>query len=155
MTTQTDATNQAIADSMNETDTINHVDEIEAVIGTMALDQKVMAGESDGSHVWKFHYGSVEVFVQLTGTTDEDTLTVWSPVLKLPAKDEAKLMQKLLEMNWMTTYESHFAIFNNQVVIVATRTVADLSPGEMSRLITIVATLADDNDDALQAEFGN
>jgi len=28
------------------------------------------------------------VFVQLTGLADEDTFTVWSSVLKLPANDE-------------------------------------------------------------------
>ncbi|MBD2018715.1 YbjN domain-containing protein, partial [Leptolyngbya sp. FACHB-36] len=33
-------------------------------------------------------------------------------------------------------------------------TLADLSPSEISRAITIVATLADDNDDALQSQFG-
>ncbi|MHC5830160.1 MAG: YbjN domain-containing protein, partial [Nostoc sp.] len=31
---------------------------------------------------------------------------------------------------------------------------AELSPGEVSRLITIVATIADNNDEALQSEFG-
>jgi hypothetical protein len=32
--------------------------------------------------------------------------------------------------------------------------VADLSPQEISRTITIVATIADENDDALQAKYG-
>jgi len=94
------------------------------------------------------------VFVKLTGETDDDTFTVWSYVLKLPAKNELQLMRKLLEMNWLYTMESHFAIVDEQIVVVASRTVAELSPGEISRAITIVATLADDNDDALQAEFG-
>jgi hypothetical protein len=31
--------------------------------------------------------------------------------------------------------------------------VADLNPGEISRTITVVATIADDNDDDLIAEF--
>ena len=48
---------------------------------------------------------------------------------------------------------SQFAVFDDQVVVVATRTVAELSPGEISRLITVVATIADDHDDALQSEF--
>lgn len=74
--------------------------------------------------------------------------------MKLPAKNEPELMRRLLEMNWLSTMESHFAIVDNQIVVVATRTVAELSPGEISRAVTIVATLADDNDEPLVEEFG-
>jgi len=56
-----------------------------------------MVSQTEASYVWKFRYGSVEVFVQLTGLADEDTFTVWSSVLKLPAKDEARLMRRLLK----------------------------------------------------------
>lgn len=132
---------------------LSYIEEIETVIASMAEDQKVMVADNAAGHLWKFKYGSVEVYVKLSGETDDDTLTVWSYVLKLPAKNESELMRRLLEMNWLSTMESHFAIVDNQIVIVATRTVAELSPGEISRAITIVATLADDNDEAL-AEFG-
>jgi ribosome biogenesis SPOUT family RNA methylase Rps3 len=91
--------------------------------------------------------------VQLTGITDDDTFTVWSPVLDLPVQNQVELMEKLMQMNWLTTFESRFAIFNNQIVVVATRAVANLSPEEISRSITIVATIADDYDEALLAEF--
>lgn len=142
----------ALTDNMNE---IDCVQEIELVIASLAEDQKAMVGQSEAGHVWKFEYGSVQVFVQLTGLTEEDTLTVWSPVLKLPAKNEGALMRRLLEMNWSNTLEARFGIFNNEVVVVASRSIADLSAGELSRAITIVATLADDHDEALQAEFGH
>lgn len=129
--------------------------QIETVIASLALDQKVMVGDLEKTgHLWKFQYGSVEVFVQLTGESPEDTFTVWSFVLSLPAKNEPGLMRKLLEMNWLSTLESHFAIVENQVAIVSTRTVAELSSGEIARAITIVATIADENDEALLAEFG-
>lgn len=135
---------------------VSYAEEIETVIASMAVDQKVMVGQNEaGGHLWKFKYGSVEVFVQLSGETENDTLTVWAFVLQLPAKNEAVLMRKLLEMNWLATLESHFAIVDNQVAVISTRTIAEISPGEMSRAITIVATIADDNDDLLQAEFGN
>lgn len=143
-------TNKLVEDAT----TINLVAEIETVISSMAIDQKVMVGQGQDGHLWKFKYGSVEVFVQLTGTTDDDTLTVWSFVMQLPAKNEPQLMRKLLEMNASATFESRFGIVNNQIVVIATRTVADLSPTEISRTITIVATIADDNDEALQAEYG-
>ncbi|NEP77797.1 MAG: YbjN domain-containing protein [Okeania sp. SIO3B3] len=137
----------------NET-SLSYIEEIETIIANMAEDQKVMVANNEAGHLWKFQYGSVEVYVRLTGETDDDTFDVWSYVLKLPAKNEPELMRRLLEMNWLSTMESHFAIVDNQIVILATRTVAELSPGEISRAITIVATLADDNDDVLAAEFG-
>ena len=135
---------------------VSYAQEIETVIASMAVDQKVMVGQNEaGGHLWKFKYGSVEVFVQLTGETENDTLTVWAFVLQLPAKNEAELMRKILVMNWLSTLEAHFAIVDNQVAVVSTRTMAKISIGEMSRVITIVATIADDNDDLLQAEFGH
>ncbi len=138
-----------------ETTTVNHVEVIENVIDTLEQDDSAMVSHSpEGGYLWKFKYGSVEVFVQLTGKTDEDTITVWSVVLKLPAKDESKLMRQLLEMNCSSTLEARFGIIDNQVVVISTRILEELSPAEVSRLITIVATIADDNDEILQAEFG-
>ncbi|HIK32345.1 MAG TPA: YbjN domain-containing protein [Oscillatoriales cyanobacterium M59_W2019_021] len=146
--------NQSLDTLTNDQNEIDYVREVELVIASLAEDQKAMVGHSEAGHVWKFEYGSVQVFVQLTGTTEEDTLMVWSPVLKLPAKNEGDLMRRLLEMNWSSTLESRFGIANNEVVVVASRSISDLSPSELSRAITIVATIADDNDEELQAEFG-
>jgi len=132
----------------------SHTEVIETVISSLQEDQSAMVSRSSQGHLWKFKYGSVEVFVQLTGETDEDMLTVWSPVLKLPARNEAALMRKLLEMNWSSTFEAHFGIVDSQVIVSSQRTVAELSPGEVSRNITVVATVADNYDEALQSEFG-
>lgn len=135
--------------------TVNHVEVIETVISSLDQEDTAMVSQNEEGFLWKFKYGSVEVFVQLTGSTDDDTFTVWSAVLQLPAKNEGQLMRKLLEMNWSDTFESHFGIVDNRVVVLSSRTVAELSAGEISRAITVVATIADDNDDALQSEFGN
>lgn len=144
----------AEAGTTDGTVSVNYVDVIETVISSLQQDQSAMVSHNDeGGHLWKFKYGSVEVFVQLPGVTDEDTLTVWSPILKLPVQNEAQLMRKLMEMNWTSTFESRFAIVGDQVVVSAQRTLAELSPAEVSRNITIVATIADDNDDALKDEF--
>ncbi|MEQ8757008.1 MAG: YbjN domain-containing protein [Coleofasciculus sp. G1-WW12-02] len=134
--------------------TVNYVETIETVISSLEQDDSAMVSHNDEGYLWKFKYGSVEVFVQLTGSTDEDTFTVWSSVLHLPAEKEAELMRRLLEMNWSDTFEARFGIVDDQVVVLSSRTVAELSPGEISRAITIVATIADDNDEALQEEFG-
>ena len=150
LSTEEVVSNELIEDSAS----VNYVEVIETVISSLEQDDTAMVSQNEDGYMWKFKYGSVEVFVQLTGSTDDDTFTVWSSVLPLPAKNEPQLMRKLLEMNWSDTFESCFAIFNDQVVVLSTRTVAELSPGEISRAITVVATVADDNDDALQAEFG-
>jgi hypothetical protein len=147
-----DAVEQLIA----EKTTIDHVQVIQSVISSLDPAQSAMVSQNpENSYLWKFKYGSVEVFVQLTGIEDEDTITVWAAVLKLPAKDEPKLMRYLLELNCRSTFESRFGIIENQVVVISTRTLAELSPGEVSRIITIVATIADDNDELLQSQFGN
>lgn len=132
---------------------VDHVEIIETVISSLDQDQSAMVSHQGQSYLWKFKYGSVEVYVQLTGTNDEDVLTVWSPVLSLPAKDENKLMRSLLEMNCGETFEACFGILGDQVVVLASRPLADMSAGETSRIMTIVATIADDNDEALQAEY--
>jgi Putative bacterial sensory transduction regulator len=133
---------------------LNYVEIIETVIASLQEDQSAMVSNTNNSYVWKFKYGSVEVFVQLPGVGEEDELTVWAAVIKLPTKNDSGLLRKLMELNWSSTFESKFAIVDNQVVVCAKRTLAELSPAEVSRNITIVATVADDYDEALQAEFG-
>ncbi len=144
----------ASTDFIEDVVTINYAEKIETVISSLAEEDSAMVSRNEEGYLWKFKYGSVEVFVELTGSTDDDTFTVWSAVLQLPAKNEPQLMRKLLEMNWSDTFEARFGIVEERVIVLASRTVAELSPGEISRAITIVATIADDNDDALQAEFG-
>ena len=132
----------------------NLVEVIETVIDSLDSGQTAMVSRSEEGHLWKFKYGTVEVFVQLTGLSEEDTLMVWAAVLKLPAKDEPKLMRQLLEKNWSDTLEARFSVVNDEVVVVTNRSIADLSPSELSRAITIVATIADESDEPLIAEFG-
>ncbi len=145
---------EQLVDELIEESPSSHIDVIQTVIASLEQDNSAMVSQTEKSYLWKFKYGSVEVFVQLSGLTDEDTISVWAKVLNLPTKNDAGLMRKLLEMNWTNTFEACFGIFNEEVVVLSTRTLAELSPGEISRIITIVATIADDNDEALQAEFG-
>ena len=135
------------------TSNISHKDEIETVIYSLEENDSAMVHKANDGYIWKFQYGSVEVFVQLTGENEDDLFTVWSTVLSLPAKNEEQLMRKLLEMNWSNTFETCFAILNNQIVVSTQRTLHDLSPSEISRCITLVATIADQYDDQLQQEY--
>jgi hypothetical protein len=136
------------------TNSSSHQEVIETVIATLDQDNTAMVSHTNEGSIWKFTYGSVEVFVQLTGETENDLLTVWSSLLHLPARDESGLMRRLLEMNWTGTFETCFSIHDRKVMISAQRTVAEMHPGEISRLITLVANLADDHDDLLKDEFG-
>ncbi|NJK29965.1 MAG: YbjN domain-containing protein [Acaryochloris sp. SU_5_25] len=137
----------------NEDESLNYTDVISTVISSLDQHNNILVNSTEEGHIWKFKYGSVDVYIQLTGSSEDDTFTVWSPVLALPVQNETHLMRKLLELNWLSTFEAHFSMFNQQVVTVSSRSVADLSPGEISHLITLVATIADDHDEGLQAEF--
>jgi hypothetical protein len=135
-------------------DNSTHREMIETVISSLQQYDSAMVQESGSGHIWKFRYGSVEVFVRLTGENDDDLFTVWSFVLRLPVKDEPGLTRKLLEMNCTDTFEAHFGLMDDRVVVISQRIVADLSPGEISRAITLVAAVADNNDEALKEAFG-
>lgn len=152
--TQSMSSEELINNLVEDTTSNNHVEVIETVIASLQQNDSAMVSSSASGHLWKFQYGSVEVFVQLTGETDEDTFKAWSSILKLPTKDDAQLMRRLLEMNWSDTFEACFGIYDQQIVVLSSRTVAELSPGEVSRLITVVATIADENYETLQSEFG-
>ncbi len=134
-------------------DTLSYLDTIEEVISTLDQGEGGMVSQTTAGHLWKFKYGSVDVYVQLTGETESDTLTVWSPVLRLPAKDEPRLMKLLLERSCNETLEARFGISGDQVLVISSRILKDISAAEISRIMTIVATIADDSDDALIAEF--
>jgi Putative bacterial sensory transduction regulator len=148
---------ETVAATLSDADTQlsdSPVDLIETVIASLDQDSSAMVTHDEaGAYFWKFKYGTVEVFAQLTGVTNDDTLTVWSPVLKLPVQNETQLMRSLLEMNCGATFEACFGIANQEVVILASRILADINPGEISRLMTIVATLADEQDEPLQAQY--
>ncbi len=131
----------------------NYVETVEAIISTLGENPQRDTKIQLPQHVWKFRYGTVDVFVYLTGESAADTLIVWSPVLALPAKDEAGLDKFLLEKNWLDTLEARFALKGDQVVLTCSRTLQDLDPGEVSRAITIVATLADEYDELLIEKF--
>uniref|UniRef100_B8HLH8 YbjN domain-containing protein n=1 Tax=Cyanothece sp. (strain PCC 7425 / ATCC 29141) TaxID=395961 RepID=B8HLH8_CYAP4 len=138
---------------LGEQPALNYVETIETVISSLDQFDSALVSQTDSEHLWTFKYGSVDVFVQLTGFNSEDTLTIWAPVLTLPVQNEAALLRKLMEMNWLTTLEARFSIFNQQIVVVASRTLEGLTTSEISRGITIVATLADEYDDSLRVEF--
>ncbi|AFY72316.1 protein of unknown function (DUF1821) [Synechococcus sp. PCC 7502] len=141
----------AIAASNELKPSSSFMETIQTVISGMDSDKTAVVNQTNDT--WKFKYGTVEVIVNITGDQPTDTFTVLSTVLTYPVKDEARLTKLLLEKNASETFEAHFAIQNDQVIVIATRSVEDLSAAEISRLITIVSAIADTNDEALIAEF--
>lgn len=129
----------------------NFADTIQTVI--TGMDSEGTAVVNQTNDTWKFKYGTIEVVVNITGDQPTDTFTVLSTVLEYPVKDELRLLKLLLEKNATETFEAHFAIQDDQVIVLASRSVEDLSAAEISRLITIVAAIADANDEPLLAEF--
>ena len=131
----------------------SYIDVIETVISSMEQEGSAMVNHSEEGHTWKFQYGSVDVYVQLSGETEDDMFTTWSPVHKLPVQNEPALMRKLLEMNCGSTFEACFGLIDKSIMVFATRTLKDINPSEISRLITIVASIADENDEALLKDY--
>lgn len=127
------------------------VQTIQTVIASMDADNSALENQTEDT--WKFQYGTVEVVVNITGIKPSDTFTVFSKVLVAPFKDEARMTRWLLEKNAVDTFEARYAIQNDQVLVLASRSVEDLSPSEISRIITIVAAIADDNDEFLEENF--
>lgn len=133
--------------------TASYVEVIETVISSLEQEGTAMVNHSEDGHLWKFKYGTVDVFVQLTGETDDDTLTTWSPVHKLPVQDETGMMRRLLELNCGGTFEACFGLLDQNVVVFASRTLKDINASEISRLMTIVASIADENDEVLLKDY--
>jgi hypothetical protein len=129
----------------------NHSETIQTVIAGMDPDKTALVNQTNNT--WKFRYGSVEVVVNITGEDPRDTFTVFSTVLVYPVKNESELLKFLLEKNSTETFEARFALQNDQVLVLASRSVEDLSAAEISRIITVVAAIADEYDEELQSKF--
>lgn len=149
MTTITTQETEELIEQLEEQ--VSHAQTIETVIAGMDADQSAMVNQT--RNVWKFHYGSVDVAVSITGEEPSDTFTVIAVVMSLPVQNEPELLRLLLEKNAVETFESHFAIDGDRVIVVSSRSVEDLSAAEISRIITIVATIADEYDEELKAKF--
>jgi hypothetical protein len=135
------------------TEPTNPLDDVETVISSLAEPDSAQVSHLEQGCLWRFRYGTAEVYVQITGVTADDMFTVWSAILKLPVQNQLELYQQLLELNWATTLEARFAILDQEVVVVGTRSLLGLDPSEIARMITIVASLADLYDEELQTKF--
>ena len=153
MTASAPALDNLQSEADDENSPSSPVEVIETVIASLEQEGSAMVNHSESGYLWKFKYGTVDVFVQLSGETDDDTLTTWSPVHKLPVQNEPDMMRRLLTLNCGNTFEACFGLIDQSVVVFASRTLLDISASEISRLMTIVASIADENDEVLLKDY--
>ncbi len=87
---------------------------------------------------------------------DHGVLLFVAPVVKVPVADLERFYRRLLELSFLTTSDSAFAIDaeRNEVVVRALRRLSGLDYEEFEDLLETVGKVADQWDDTLREEFG-
>ncbi len=77
-------------------------------------------------------------------------------IMPVPKENQALFCRKLLELNFLATADGAFAIDqeSNDVYLRAVRTAKGLDYDEFEEMLNTVATVADEWDDKLIADFG-
>lgn len=100
------------------------------------------------------HKGSATVGVNVL--EDHGVLLLVAPVMPVPTIGRETLYRRLLELSFLTTSDSAFAIDaqRNEIVVRALRRLSGLDYEEFEDLLETVGRVADEWDDPLTAEFG-
>ncbi len=107
----------------------------------------------DGAGYTLIRKGSASVGINVL--EDHGVLLFVAPVMPLPATGRETLYKKLLELSFLSTSDSAFAIDNqrDEIVVRALRRLSGLDYEEFEDLLETVGKVADDWDDVLKAEF--
>lgn len=118
-----------------------------------AIGQRLRFGPLDATGHATVSRGSATVGVNVF--EEPATLVLVCPVISLPATGLEALYRRLLELNLVSTADGAFAIDaqSGQVCLRAMRPIAHLQYEEFEDLLDTVATVADEWDDRLRAEF--
>ena len=86
---------------------------------------------------------------------DHGVLLFVAPVMPVPITGRETLYRKLLELSFLSTSDSAFAIdaHRDEIVVRALRRLSGLDYEEFEDLLETVGKVADEWDDALKAEF--
>jgi Tir chaperone protein (CesT) family len=86
---------------------------------------------------------------------DHGVLLFVAPVMQVPITGRETLYRKLLELSFLSTSDSAFAIdgHRDEIVVRALRRLSGLDYEEFEDLLETVGKVADDWDDVLKAEF--
>lgn len=113
---------------------------------------------ADAGGTWSFKRGSADVLVTVSPPQGghAGAIRVISPVVRLP-EDEAvcaRLFRHLLTLNGMQVVGAAFGLIEEEVVVVAERSVVDLDPSEVDEMLRAVGEVADYFDEVLAGEYG-
>ena len=86
---------------------------------------------------------------------DHGVILFVAPVMPVPSERREALYRRLLELSFLTTSDAAFAIDSErqEIVVRALRRLSGLDYEEFEDLLETVGKVADDWDDALQAEL--
>jgi hypothetical protein len=144
----------ALFDSGRESNVKACVEMVEAVLIGRGHPLEQARLTSDRGPSWRFTHGSAHVFVFITSSEGNDFFQVVSPVMRPPDGDNARLYQRLLELNATQLTGAAFGMRERDVVISTDRLTSGLDRVEVEEMVRRVAEYADYYDDLLTVEFG-
>ncbi len=118
-------------------------------------DNKVSAGE--GGVAWALKFGSAAVMIALNpmvGSKEAARLRIVSPIVRMETELKKEMLLHLLELNGTTLPGVAFGIINNEIVLVAERSVRGLDRHEVEEILVMIGHFADEYDDLLVREYG-
>ncbi len=134
------------------------VELVEKAIESLGVDVAKVRSQGEGLHRYSLRRGSANVVVTVLGAAGDDpdgTLRVVAPVVRLPDdSDWTELYQWLLSRNAGELRGAAFALVDDEVVVVAERSLVDLDGSEVMATFKSVGAAADRYDDELAQRFG-
>lgn len=129
---------------------------IEGVIAKLGVNPKqAEIAHENAIKAYALRRGSAHVLIWLRGDAEEKGhLHVFAPCAKLVDSPPSEVYRFLLEANLHATQGAAFALYQNQIVVVAQRSTEDLDPSEIEAMVRTVGRLADKYDDLLAERFG-
>ncbi|HQJ76544.1 MAG TPA: YbjN domain-containing protein [Bacteroidota bacterium] len=103
---------------------------------------------------WAFYRGSalVKIEVYHSKPNDENYIHIYSPIMKVPKKDNEKFYKRLLEIN-NKLFQSAFSIKDGVAILRIIRECTNLDSKEIENMIQRIGYYADEYDDLLKEEF--
>lgn len=125
---------------------------VEEVLAGLGVDGQ-RENDDDGIH-WTLQVGSAVLAIDLATNEvlAEPTLAVRAAILRLPEQDLLAFYRRCLELNRILVGCS-IGVEGDQVLVASERSLVDLNPRAVARMLLNVASAADQFDDDLAEEF--
>ncbi|RMH37888.1 MAG: Tir chaperone family protein [Deltaproteobacteria bacterium] len=128
--------------------------QIDAFVARFGDERDLQLDPLDADGVTRVQRGSAVVWIHCLA--EQGVLLLLSRVMKVPSSRREDLYRRLLELSFVATGDAAFAIDANTdaVYVRALRPLDGLDYEEFETLVHTVASVADEWDDKLAAEFG-